>query len=105
MKNPLSTALLLGIMASAALLSPISCSAAEAAGTGPQFNLQISLAENLTVLQGKTVTVTLSSGQAVSGIVKDVKNGLLHLEKLSQKDFFDAIIVLDKVAAVEARVR
>jgi hypothetical protein len=65
----------------------------------------IPLIENLAALKGKTVTVTLSSGQAVSGVVKDVKNGLLHLEKLSQKDFFDAVVVVDKISAVEVRVR
>ncbi len=56
-------------------------------------------------LKGKIITVTLSSGQSVSGVVHDVKNGLLHLEKLSQKEFYDAIIVVNKISAVEARVR
>lgn len=70
-----------------------------------QFNAAIPLADNLMTLKGKTVTVFLSSGQTMTGIVKDVKDHLLHLEKLSQKDFYDAIIRLELISAVEARVR
>jgi sRNA-binding regulator protein Hfq len=70
-----------------------------------QFNAAIPLADNLMTLKGKTVTVYLSSGQTMTGIVKDVKDHLLHLEKLSQKDFYDAIIRLELISAVEARVR
>lgn len=70
-----------------------------------QFNAAIPLADNLMILKGKTVTVYLSSGQTMTGIVKDVKDHLLHLEKLSQKDFYDAIIRLELISAVEARVR
>jgi hypothetical protein len=70
-----------------------------------QFNAAIPLADNLMALKGKTVTVSLSSGQTMTGIVKDVKDHLLHLEKLSQKEFYDAIIRLELISAVEARVR
>lgn len=105
MKKLLITALLLGMTGSGTCVAPNICSAAEAAGTGPQINLEITLAENLKAFQGKTVTVTLSSGQAVSGMVKDVKNGLLHLEKLAQKEFFDAVVIIDKISTVEVRVR
>ena len=70
-----------------------------------QFNAEIPLADNLLAFKGKTVTVFLSSGQTMTGIVKDVKNNLLHLEKLSQKEFYDAIIRVDLISAVEARVR
>ncbi|OQX18443.1 MAG: hypothetical protein BWK76_07525 [Desulfobulbaceae bacterium A2] len=70
-----------------------------------QFDLNRPLPENLLAFKGKTISVTLLSGQSVTGVVKDVKNGLLQLEKLAQKDFFDAVIVVDKIGSVEARVR
>jgi len=41
----------------------------------------------------------------MTGIVKEVKNNLLHLEKISQKEFYDALITIDHISAVEARVR
>ena len=81
--------------------------AARAAGSdnSSQFVPGMTFVENLKAFTGKAVTVSLSSGQTYTGTVKEVKNGLLHLEKLSQKEFFDVLIVLDTISAVEARVR
>ena len=70
-----------------------------------QLNANITLADNLTALKGKTVTVTLSAGQSLSGTVKDVKNGLLHLEKLAGKEFYDALVVIEDISVVEIRAR
>ena len=64
-----------------------------------------SLDDNLIAFKGKSVTVTLSSGKQMTGFVKDVKNGLLHLERLSLKDYYDALIRTDHISAIEARVR
>jgi hypothetical protein len=105
MKKTLMTVLLLTLIVSGSFAAPKMTSAAETPGAAPQLNVDIPLTDNLTALKGKTVTVTMSSGQSISGVVKDVKNGLLHLEKLSQKDFFDAVIMVDKISAVEVRVR
>lgn len=105
MKKTLITAALLCMIASATFLVQSSCSAAETTGAAPQINLETTLADNLLAFQGKTVSVTLSSGQTIAGVVKNVKNGNLHLEKLVQKEFFDAIIVIDKISAVEIRVK
>ncbi len=81
------------------------CQAAGEAAASAQFDVARTLPENLQTFKGKAVTVMLLSGQSVTGVVKEVKNGLLHLEKLSQKDFFDAMIVVDKIGSVEAKVR
>jgi hypothetical protein len=70
-----------------------------------QFNVNTSLADNLAALKGKTVTVALSSGQTITGIVGDVKGNLLHLVKLSQRDFYDALLVIDHISAIETKVR
>jgi hypothetical protein len=70
-----------------------------------QLNAGITLADNLAALKGKTATVYLASGQSMTGIVKDVKDSVLHLEKISQKEFFDALIRVDAISAIEARVR
>ena len=47
-----------------------------------EYKLNFSFDDNLMLFKGKYVRVMLSSGQALSGYVKDVKGGLLHLEKL-----------------------
>lgn len=79
------------------------------AAAGPkeyvQLNASIPLADNLIALKEKTVAVSLSSGQTMTGVVKEVQNNLLHLEKISQKDFYDALIRVDQIVAIEARVR
>jgi len=79
------------------------------AGAGPkeyvQLNAAIPMADNLIAMKGRTVTVSLISGQTVTGVVKEVQNNLLHLEKLSQKEFYDSIIRVDLIVAIEVRVR
>ena len=70
-----------------------------------QLNAAIPPADNLIAMKGKMVAVSLSSGQIMTGIVKEVQNNLLHLEKLSQKDFYDALIRVDQIIAIEVRVR
>jgi len=70
-----------------------------------RFNLSASMADNLSMLKGRTVTVYLVSGQTITGTVNDVKGNLLHLVKLSQKDFFDALVAIEHIAAIDTRVR
>ena len=65
-----------------------------------QYSLNMSLEDNLRRFQGKNVNVTLDSGGAFSGKVKDVKNGLLHLEKLSGKSYYDALIRTKNISAM-----
>lgn len=71
----------------------------------PMFNCISSLEDNLRLLVGKSVTVTLNSGASYTGKVKEVKNKLLILEKLSGKSYYDALIRADKIIAVETQVR
>ena len=79
------------------------------AAAGPkeyvQLNAAIPLADNLIALKGKTVAVSLSSGQTMTGVVKEVQNNLLCLEKLNQKEFYDALIRVDLIEAIEVRAR
>jgi hypothetical protein len=72
---------------------------------GMSYNVDSSLKDNLKSLIGKKVSVTLGSGQTVTGFVKEVGNHLIHLEKLSGKDFFDALIHIKSIRAIEARFR
>jgi hypothetical protein len=77
-----------------------------AAGTDTfQFNVSASMEDNLSMLRGKTVTVYLATGQTIIGTVNDVKGNLLHLTKLSQKEFFDALIAIDRISAIDTRVK
>ena len=54
---------------------------------------------------GKQVTLKLDSGEELGGVVRTVGEHVVHIEKISGKEFFDAIVDLDEVAAVILRVR
>lgn len=54
---------------------------------------------------GKSVTLKLDSGHELSGIVKEVGNHMLYLSQLAGKEFYDALIRIDRISAVIIRVR
>jgi hypothetical protein len=87
------------------VLAPARSACASEVKGAVQLNAGITLADNLVALTGKAVTINLTGSQSMTGIVKEVKNGLLHLEKLSQKEFYDALISIDKIVSIETRVR
>ena len=105
-KNLLVTSFVLFILFMMGLLvTPQRVQAAEKTREYVQFNAGIPLADNLVILKGKQITVYLSSGPTVTGIVKEVKNNLLHLEQITMKEFYDVVIRIDNIIAVEAQVR
>lgn len=70
-----------------------------------KFNTAESFADNLKPYVGKDVIVHLRSGKTIQGYVKSVGNGLLHLEKLAGRDFYDALIRMEDISAIEAKFR
>jgi len=72
---------------------------------GAKFNLMLSMDENLQSHKGKTVTVVLTSGKELTGKVKAVERDFLHLEALQGKEFFDALVRIDHITAVIAKLR
>jgi small nuclear ribonucleoprotein (snRNP)-like protein len=72
---------------------------------GINYNVDSSLADNLKSLSGKRVYVTLDSGKTFSGTIKGVGNHLVHLEKLDGKEFFDALIRIESISAIDTRFR
>ena len=72
---------------------------------GMSYNVNSSLADNLKSLVGKKVSVTIVSGKTISGFVKEVGIHLIHLEKLEGKDYFDALIQIENISAIEAMFR
>jgi hypothetical protein len=71
-----------------------------------EYKLNVSFEDNLLLFKGKYVRVTLSSGQSMSGYVKEVKLGLLHLEKLGGgRDYHDALIRTEDISAMDAKFR
>lgn len=55
--------------------------------------------------KGKRVTVRLHSGEELTGKVKDITRELVHLEELSKREYFDAVVDVSKVEALILRVK
>jgi hypothetical protein len=70
-----------------------------------KYNLDLSLMDNLKMFEGKYVKIILTSGQVVNGNLKEVKNNLVHVEKIAERNYFDALILLQEIAAFEAQFR
>lgn len=72
---------------------------------GMSYNVNSSLTDNLKSLVGKKVSITIDSGKTLSGLVKEVGNHLIHLEKLQGKEYFDALIRIENISAIESMFR
>ena len=70
---------------------------------GMSYNVNASLEDNLKSLLGKKVIVTCVSGKTLTGFVKKVGDHLIHLEKLDGKEYFDALVRIESIGAVEAQ--
>jgi hypothetical protein len=80
--------------------------ATTAFGDGP-LNASSSMADNLRALLAakKSVTVVLEGGQTYSAKIGQVGDNYVLLSELSGKEFFDALVNIDDIAAIEVRVR
>ena len=68
---------------------------------GPNDTLQSMLAAQ----KGKRVTVRLSGGQELTGLVREATAKLVVLGGITGREFFDAAIPLEKVEAVLVRTK
>jgi small nuclear ribonucleoprotein (snRNP)-like protein len=72
---------------------------------GVQFRVSQSLTDNLKPFVGKMLYVHLRSGQTLLGSLKAVGDHWIHLEKVAERNFFDAFIRSEDISAVEAQFR
>lgn len=100
---------MLGLVAVVAMMVMVAGAVDVGAKTKPiegvSYNVKTSLADNLKALVGKRVYVTLDSGTTFIGTVKEVGDHLLHLEKLDRKDYFDALIQIKNIIAIDTKFR
>lgn len=79
--------------------------------TSQQIKTDFSLEENLKNCLGQYVQIMLSSGDSISGHVKSVNQGLVHLEKLhdtrwrENRSNFDALVKLSDIIALQIQAR
>jgi len=72
---------------------------------GVNFTMNAPMSHNLRSFIGKTIHITLDSGQVIGGIVKDVGDEMLHLEKLVGKEYYDSLIRIEDISAFNSRFR
>ena len=72
---------------------------------GVAYDVEQSMKVNLQTLLNKRVEIMLINGRRISGVIENVGSKMLHLKKLSGKDFFDALIDLQYIVAVETQFR
>jgi hypothetical protein len=53
---------------------------------------------------GRAVTLQMASGQEIGGTVAKVGDHVVHLARVAGRDFYDAVVVLDRVDAVLFKV-
>ena len=63
------------------------------------------VAEELEKLKDGWVSITLNSGATFNGKVMKVDKGMVHLSKVQDKGYYEALIRLDDISALGARFR
>jgi hypothetical protein len=76
--------------------------AADEARPLPPFGESVKIMLDASV--GRAVTLHLASGQEISGTVTRVGDHVVHLSRIAGRDFYDAVVVLDRVNAVLFKV-
>ncbi len=70
-----------------------------------EFNASIGIRENLLANVGKRVAIRVTSGDPIEGTIVKVGDQSVHLAKLSGKDFYDAIVRIDRIEAIFFKAR
>lgn len=85
----------------------IAAFAATVSAEEAKFELKagMTMREALAEYTGKRVALRLASGDEIEGTVTMVGNSLAHISKLSGKEFYDAVVSIDKISAVRTKMR
>jgi hypothetical protein len=54
---------------------------------------------------GKRVSLVLTTGPELTGTIAGVGDQVVHLSQLGGREFFDAVVSLDRISAVVVRTR
>jgi len=96
--------ILLGLLFAAGSLTSFTTQALAEEGKY-ELKANATLREVLAERTGKRATLRMQSGEDIEGTVVLVGNGLVHISKLAGKDFYDAVVNIDRISAVIIKVR
>ena len=71
------------------------------------FDATHTMRDNLKQLQasGKAAELVLKNGKSYAGKLATVGDNAVVVTEISGREFYDALILIDEIAAIEARVR
>ena len=78
---------------------------AAVAEDGVEFNPYIGMKENLLRNIGKRIAVRITTGEPIEGTIVKVGDQNVHLSKLAGRDYYDAIVRIDKIEAIIFKAR
>jgi hypothetical protein len=89
----------------ALLLAGTTASAQEAGGAA--FDPSATIADNLKKLLagGKPVELVLENGKSYKGKLGAIGDHMVVVTQIEGREFFDALVVIDQIAAIEVRAR
>jgi hypothetical protein len=70
-----------------------------------ELRQSVGIKEALIEHTGKRVSVTLDSGAELGGVITKVGDYLVHISKLTGKEYFDAFIRIDKISSLIIRAK
>jgi hypothetical protein len=86
-----------------ALVSAVQIAAA--VDEGIDFNASVGIRENLFLNVGKRVAVRITAGDTIEGTIVRVGDQSVQLSKLSGRDYYDAIVRIDRIEAIIFKAR
>ncbi len=89
------------VLAATVLLTTVAYARADEGGLSTAGTMRDALGK----LAGKDVEVVLGNGKSYRGKIGTVGNETVLVTQIAGKEFYDVLIELDEVAAVEMRVR
>jgi len=93
---------LLGLIVAVSMIASQSIVAAQ---DKIELRQDIGIKEALIQFTGKRVSVTLDSGTAYEGILTKVGDHLVHISRLTGKEYFDALIRIEKISGLVVRTK
>ena len=89
------------------MLLPVTAGVPTAFAQEAAFTLKMSaeMKDILTENTGKRVALRLASGEEIEGTVTMVGKSLVHISRLTGKEFYDSVVSIDGISAVRIKVR
>ncbi len=103
MRDTLGKALWAVVIAAAIGLAP--ASAVMAQEKKVEINTSFTIRQILASFTGQRVAVKTVAGESIEGTVTSVGDHVVHISRLSGKEFYDAVVVIDRISTVVFRAR